>query len=657
MLSSNQCGSSLVQTIDAPLPLVWSIIRRFDNPQLYKQFVKSCKLSTGNGGIGSIREVVVVSGLPAATSTERLDELDDDCHVMMISIIGGDHRLVNYRSTTTLHEIRDGGNDGGVKDEGSNLSLHVHGRLGFRFKSSRGVLVKPFSRLFASSKPYLFSTLVSFITVPSPASYSLTGVLLRHQQPTPPSPTLKSLVSCDEDLDAVDFQVQSDAMEFQVQSGDGGASDKQKIVEKSSYTRAHILSSNNSDVSLDQVTEPVAVPFVWEQIPGKANVSPQHEFQPNKEASVIPKLPPGRVSHVIKYHVERESGNQYVLRPPQSMNDNVSGLDCSNEGMTEKYISELEDEDDVYSDVQTDSFFTNCSISGPVAKASGTFSTDHQQLSRTLPAARAMTLKTPHASTKTRSSISSCLTTKLFKRMLGMFVTTNQIVEFNPSGRQRTSQIMKFNRWRGFLGMPKQAEKVKANMLVKHTNSTNYSQELVPYQSTLQAKKTLYVDTVKIGSSISNSSDTIVMNRMLEEPASVESSLQDIKGLDLSDRKGISENETTGPIKSSRTDKPYLRVQVDQGESNCGSDYAPLPHLLLKTQSESWLSHALPAVASRNSFSKFFNGTRFNTKRQEPKIPATGTKWETIVKSSYLHHHHHHYVRYSEVILSTFIIL
>lgn len=108
-LQPNQCGSILVQTIDAPLPIVWSIIRRFDNPQAYKQFVKSCKLSVGNGGTGSVREVVVVSGLPAATSTERLDELDDELHIMMVSIIGGDHRLVNYRSTTTLYEINNGG--------------------------------------------------------------------------------------------------------------------------------------------------------------------------------------------------------------------------------------------------------------------------------------------------------------------------------------------------------------------------------------------------------------------------------------------------------------------------------------------------------------------------------------------------------------------
>ncbi|VVB08094.1 unnamed protein product [Arabis nemorensis] len=97
----SQCGSTLVQTINAPLPLVWSILRRFDNPQAYKQFVKTCNLSSGDGGEGSVRDVTVVSGLPAVHSIERLDELDDESHVMVISIIGGDHRLVNYRSKTT----------------------------------------------------------------------------------------------------------------------------------------------------------------------------------------------------------------------------------------------------------------------------------------------------------------------------------------------------------------------------------------------------------------------------------------------------------------------------------------------------------------------------------------------------------------------------
>ncbi|XP_052183290.1 abscisic acid receptor PYL11-like [Diospyros lotus] len=112
-LSPNQCSSILVQTIDAPLALVWSMVRRFDNPQAYKRFIKSCALLEGDGGPGSVRKVMLVSGLPAGTSTERLDELDDDRHVMKFSIIGGDHRLANYRSTTTLHREDDGSSAGG----------------------------------------------------------------------------------------------------------------------------------------------------------------------------------------------------------------------------------------------------------------------------------------------------------------------------------------------------------------------------------------------------------------------------------------------------------------------------------------------------------------------------------------------------------------
>ncbi|XP_057797584.1 abscisic acid receptor PYL12-like [Salvia miltiorrhiza] len=108
-LSANQCGSVVTQTIQAPLPLVWSVVRQFEEPQAYKQFVKNCGLSSGDGGAGSVRELTVVSGLPAERSIERLERLDDESHVMVVSIIGGDHKLVNYRSTTTLHKEECGG--------------------------------------------------------------------------------------------------------------------------------------------------------------------------------------------------------------------------------------------------------------------------------------------------------------------------------------------------------------------------------------------------------------------------------------------------------------------------------------------------------------------------------------------------------------------
>ncbi|GAU29409.1 hypothetical protein TSUD_149790 [Trifolium subterraneum] len=106
MVGHNQCCSVVTQTITAPVSAVWSVVRRFENPQGYKNFIKSCHVITGeNINVGSVREVRVVSGLPAESSTERLEILDDERHVISFSVVGGDHRLRNYRSVTTLHSV------------------------------------------------------------------------------------------------------------------------------------------------------------------------------------------------------------------------------------------------------------------------------------------------------------------------------------------------------------------------------------------------------------------------------------------------------------------------------------------------------------------------------------------------------------------------
>lgn len=109
-VAPNQCCSAAVQAIgDAAVETVWSVVRRFDRPQEYKKFLKSCHVIVGDGDVGTLREVRVVSGLPAESSTERLEILDDEKHVMSFSVVGGDHRLHNYRSVTTLHECGGGG--------------------------------------------------------------------------------------------------------------------------------------------------------------------------------------------------------------------------------------------------------------------------------------------------------------------------------------------------------------------------------------------------------------------------------------------------------------------------------------------------------------------------------------------------------------------
>ncbi|KAL6841275.1 hypothetical protein ACP4OV_028793 [Aristida adscensionis] len=116
---AGQCCSAVVQEIAAPVEAVWSVVRRFDRPQAYKHFIRSCRLLAGGDGggvaVGSVREVRVVSGLPATSSRERLEILDDERRVLSFRVVGGEHRLANYRSVTTVHEAAAaaGGGSGG----------------------------------------------------------------------------------------------------------------------------------------------------------------------------------------------------------------------------------------------------------------------------------------------------------------------------------------------------------------------------------------------------------------------------------------------------------------------------------------------------------------------------------------------------------------
>ncbi|KAL8160316.1 hypothetical protein V2J09_001853 [Rumex salicifolius] len=102
VLADHQCSSVLFEHINAPLHLVWSLVRSFDQPQKYKPFVSRCVVQE-DFVIGSVREVDVKSGLPATTSREELELLDDNEHVLRVKFVGGDHRLKNYSSIISLH--------------------------------------------------------------------------------------------------------------------------------------------------------------------------------------------------------------------------------------------------------------------------------------------------------------------------------------------------------------------------------------------------------------------------------------------------------------------------------------------------------------------------------------------------------------------------
>lgn len=212
---------------------------------------------------------------------------------------------------------------------------------------------------------------------------------------------------------------------------------KKKILEKRHTLQNPNYKSDSS--SMDLVTEPVAVPFNWEHIPGRRkgnNNGGSELLQRPKEASIIapsPRLPPGKSTVSSKKPSEKESkiSNSNTNRFSSKSNSfNVSTvavrLDSEKElrKEDEKRVSnmELNDDDEVYSDALealsfTESFSMNCSASGVSGlefdsfdlKKSGTFSTDPQtrdfMMSRFLPAAKAMTLQAPQYASRKQSVV------------------------------------------------------------------------------------------------------------------------------------------------------------------------------------------------------------------------------------------------------------
>ena len=199
---------------------------------------------------------------------------------------------------------------------------------------------------------------------------------------------------------------------------------KKKILEK-----RHTIPCHKSDLSLDQGTEPVTVPFDWEHTPGKCRGNGRSETRPCKESSSVtpsPRLSPGMSTNSSRQPLEKECKAANKFNPSnksKSFNHNVIKLDCKKGKEDEKRGLNVdtatdEDDNDVFSDAldrlsQTESFSMNCSVSGVSgldnfdAKKSGNFSTDQQtrdfMMSRFLPAAKAMTLQTPQYASRKQS--------------------------------------------------------------------------------------------------------------------------------------------------------------------------------------------------------------------------------------------------------------
>lgn len=187
-----------------------------------------------------------------------------------------------------------------------------------------------------------------------------------------------------------------------------------KKIEKSLPNRQKSLPVCKSDWELEQVTKPAAVPFTWEQIPGKAKGENQFPLEP----SSTPRLPPGRACDTLNPYKDRSASNPQIHSSP--LNNDISTLwdSLRKRVNAEGDTCDSESEGDDYSDAldtlsPTDTVSMKCSVGGlsefggSDAKPCGNFSADTQtkdlMMKRFLPAAKAMVLDTPQYVPKKQS--------------------------------------------------------------------------------------------------------------------------------------------------------------------------------------------------------------------------------------------------------------
>lgn len=187
------------------------------------------------------------------------------------------------------------------------------------------------------------------------------------------------------------------------------------------------LPSYKPELKSGPVRNPGAVPFLWEQIPGRPKDG--SGLRPNNPElhPLVPKLPPGKIVGAkqpssAKSTEEKEPEALTVIKPLQndnfkglpdvfSSNGNETSLDRSERDFKEEHTPTLEDHnDDAFSDApdtlsHTESFSMNCSLSGLSSldglelKPSRSASIDPQawdfMMDRFLPAAKAMASESP----------------------------------------------------------------------------------------------------------------------------------------------------------------------------------------------------------------------------------------------------------------------
>ncbi|KAL1212824.1 hypothetical protein V5N11_019273 [Cardamine amara subsp. amara] len=186
----------------------------------------------------------------------------------------------------------------------------------------------------------------------------------------------------------------------------------------------------------------------------------------------------------------------------------------------------------------------------------------------------------------------------------------------------------------GFRETRKETENLRVNRLSKHTSNISRSQELLHRKSNGSSssllEKTVHVDTENFHmTNDQHNSNVMVFPEEVDMARKKPDSNPDLEAFE-----NIS-------IRSGEMVKGNELVKIDNAP-DCCLLAPPSP----KKPSESWLCHNLPSVTSQIPSRRY----SFNPQKQDLKENFRNvTKWETIVKTSYMHRDH---IRYSEELVS-----
>ncbi|CAN1327440.1 hypothetical protein LINPERPRIM_LOCUS34163 [Linum perenne] len=514
--------------------------------------------------------------------------------------------------------------------------------------------------------------------------------------------------------------------------------------EDSKFDRRYSLPSfkiaDCSSLEQQQVTEPVAVPFHWEQIPGRRKDGGSGNGGGSSRFPV--RWVPGIVKNQEDKSLDRMNGEVSTGVKSEGIDDDVDG----------------EEDDDKYSDALESlsamgSCSMKCSVSGVsssdclVVKPSGTFASDPQtrdfMMSRFLPAAKAMTLEQPQYSAKKQQHVvvveqqSRQIVVKaavnrpesaivpyhpkeveqedseedcdddeyeesvnLPMKACGLFPRLcfkNSICLFSPVPGMKVKSLPSFSSSSGKSNKPSKAASSRSsspsttkgskddarkqrpirgvqsprmmeveNRLASGSDSFNYAGDRQmsgrispfsrrsgsPYRNS--APQSPFQGIGPHGGSKSQELTPLYRTKQAAPlKRSSESSLLK-RSTDSSNATGkelMVVPKTNAPDISGDQSKALVCVSGNSDASSLDGtvsmDSSTLPPLLPKMPSESWLWRTLPTVSSRSPFG---GASSFRGKWVDSKASSTTSKWETMVKSSYMHHDH---VRYSEVMHST----